>query len=138
MRYVALLAVLLAACEKKPAEVREKGDAAETVPLDMPKSARSGDIGSTFTVFLVADGTTIIDGKAVGNDNAIQPFAHRAYERDPELRAVIKADPAVTHARVLHVIDELKAAGISKIAFGVETREATIPSPAPTPPAPSR
>ena len=37
----------------------------------------------------------------------------------PDLRAVIKADAAVTHGRVIHVLDLLKQAHVNKIAFGV-------------------
>ena len=48
----------------------------------------------------------------------------------PDLRAVIKADAAVTHGRVIHVLDLLKQASVNKIAFGV-TPVAALPLPAP-------
>jgi biopolymer transport protein ExbD len=35
------------------------------------------------------------------------------------VRAVIRADAAVPHGRVVHVMDLLKQADIGKIAFGV-------------------
>ena len=37
----------------------------------------------------------------------------------PDVRAVIQADERVSHGTVVHVMDQLKKAGIAKIAFGV-------------------
>ena len=103
----------------------------KAVPLDLPKAARSGDIETVFSVTLTADGETYVDSKAIANDEAIMPLARSAREKNPELRAVIKADAAVSHGRVIHVLDELKQVGISKIAFGVSP---IAPSLGPAPP----
>jgi biopolymer transport protein ExbD len=46
-------------------------------------------------------------------------LARDAQTQHPDLRAVIKADSAVTHGRVIHVLDLLKQAHVNKIAFGV-------------------
>lgn len=91
--------------------------AASAVPLDQPKPP--GDIQTIFSVVLAADGTTQVDGKRVENDDAILAAAKSAREKNPELRAVIKADASVPHGRVIHVLDLLKQAQVSKIAFGV-------------------
>jgi len=48
-----------------------------------------------------------------------------------DVLAVIKADAAVSHGRVIHVLDLLKQAEVSKIAFGVQP---TAPGVAPAPP----
>ena len=55
----------------------------------------------------------------VQNDDAILPLARDAQSQHSDLRAVIKADSAVTHGRVIHVLDLLKQAHVNKIAFGV-------------------
>ncbi len=110
--------------------------AVKAVPLDLPLAtgphAESGDIPTVFSVVLAADGTTQIDGKTVASDDSILPLARNAQERNPELRAVIKADSSVPHGRVIHVIDELKIAGVRKIAFGVAPiSPGSAPAPAP-------
>ena len=46
-------------------------------------------------------------------------MAQAARKSNPELRCVIKADSAVQHGRVIHVLDLLKQANVAKIAFGV-------------------
>jgi len=92
----------------------------QTVPLDLPKAATgTSDVQVVFSIILAADGRTMVDGKPVANDDGILPLARDAQAAHPELRAVIKADAAVTHGRVIHVLDLLKQAHVSKIAFGV-------------------
>jgi biopolymer transport protein ExbD len=99
----------------------------QTVPLDLPKAATgTSDVQIVFSIILALDGRAVVDGKDVANDDAILPLARDAQAQHPDLRVVIKADSAVTHGRVIHVLDLLKQAHVSKIAFGVT----------PAPPAP--
>jgi biopolymer transport protein ExbD len=92
----------------------------QTVPLDLPKAATgTSDVQVVFSIILALDGRALVDGKAVANDDAILGLARDAQEQHPDLRAVIKADTAVTHGRVIHVLDLLKQAHVAKIAFGV-------------------
>jgi biopolymer transport protein ExbD len=92
----------------------------QTVPLDLPKAATgTSDVQVVFSIILAADGRALVDSKTVPNDDAILQLARDAQTQHPELRAVIKADSAVTHGRVIHVLDLLKQAHVNKIAFGV-------------------
>jgi biopolymer transport protein ExbD len=68
---------------------------------------------------LAADGRAMVDGKSIASDDAILQLARDAQSQHADLRAVIKADSAVTHGRVIHVLDLLKQAHVNKIAFGV-------------------
>lgn len=105
----------------------------KAVPLDLPvgRQAGSGEIPVVFTVVLAADGTTQVDGKVIPGDETVLPLARSAQEHNPELRAVIKADSAVPHGRVIHVLDLLKTAGVHKIAFGVSPLDRGIQAPSP-------
>jgi biopolymer transport protein ExbD len=105
----------------------------KSVPLDLPKAASGSDIQTVFSVVLSADGITQVDGKTMPNDDAIFPLAKAAREKNPELRAVIKADNAVSHGRVIHVLDLLKQAQVGKIAFGVSPVAPMPQKPAPAP-----
>jgi biopolymer transport protein ExbD len=94
----------------------------QTVPLDLPKVApatATSDVQLIFSIVLAADGRAQVDGKPIANDDAILQLARDVQQAHPDLRAVIKADAAVTHGRVIHVLDLLKQAKVSKIAFGV-------------------
>jgi biopolymer transport protein ExbD len=102
----------------------------QTLPLDLPKAATgTNDVQTVFSILLAADGRTVVDSSQIANDEAILPLARTAQTAHPELRAVIKADSAVTHGRVIHVLDLLKQAHVSKIAFGVAPTPAAPPQP---------
>jgi biopolymer transport protein ExbD len=108
----------------------------QTVPLDLPKASKgTSDVQVVFSIILAADGRAFVDSKPVPNDDAIMALAKDAGAAHPDLRAVIKADAAVTHGRVIHVLDLLKQANVNKIAFGVSPIT-TIPT-GPAAPAPA-
>ena len=89
------------------------------IPLELPKASKGSDVQTVFSIELAANGATVVDGKILANDDAIFPLAQAAHKANPELRCVIKADSAVQHGRVIHVLDLLKQADVAKIAFGV-------------------
>jgi biopolymer transport protein ExbD len=108
----------------------------QTVPLDLPKAATgTSDVQTVFSIVLAADGRVVVDSNEVPNDDAILGLSRNAQVAHPDLRVVIKADAAVTHGRVIHVLDLLKQAHVSKIAFGVMPGPAAAA--APTAPAPA-
>ena len=91
----------------------------QSVPLDLPKAASGTDIQVVFSVELYATGEIAVDQQKLANDDALLPLAREGHQKSADLRAVIKADGTVQHQRVIHILDLLKQAGISKIAFGV-------------------
>jgi biopolymer transport protein ExbD len=110
----------------------------QTVPLDLPKAATgTSDVQVVFSIILVADGRVMVDGKALGSDEEILALARDAQMQHSDLRAVIKADAAVMHGRVIHVLDLLKQAHVSKIAFGVTPGPPAALPAAPAAPAPA-
>lgn len=98
----------------------------QSLPMDLPKAATGSEQQTIFSVELSAGGETVVDSKKVPGEDAILPLAREAHAKNAELRAVIKADSAVPHGRVIRVMDLLKQAGVAKVAFGV--------SPVPTEP----
>lgn len=106
---------------------------AQGMPMDLPKAASGEAIQTVFSVELGADGTTMVDSERLPKDDAISALATAARSKNPELRAVIRADAKVEHGRVIHVLDLLKRAGIAKIAFavapGTTTPAEAIPAP---------
>jgi biopolymer transport protein ExbD len=91
----------------------------QSVPLDLPKAASGTDVQVVFSIELYANGDITVDQKKLANDDALFALAKEGHARNSDLRAVIKADGTVQHQRVIHVLDLLKQAGVSKIAFGV-------------------
>ena len=89
------------------------------MPMDLPKSATGENMQSIFSVDMSLDGKVRVDQKVLANDDAILPAAREARGINKEVRAVIRADKKVEHGRVIHVLDLLRQAGISKIAFAI-------------------
>ncbi|MDB4946469.1 MAG: Biopolymer transport protein ExbD/TolR [Labilithrix sp.] len=110
----------------------------KSVPLDLPKAASGSDVQTVFSIVLAADGTTQIDNKTVPSDDVILAQARAAHEKNNELRAIIKADSAVPHGRVIHVLDLLKQAQVGKIAFGVSPVAPGVPGTPALAPAPPK
>jgi biopolymer transport protein TolR len=88
------------------------------VPLDLPHAAHGEEVQVILSVIVPVRGPVLVNGAAVPNDEALAVTARAAAAGDPELRAVIQADGDVPHRRVIHVLDELKGAGITRVAFG--------------------
>lgn len=111
----------------------------QSLPMDLPKAAQGQQIQLVFGVELHSNGDILVDNKRIQNDEAVFPLAKEAFAKNSDLRAVIRADTAVQHGRVIRVLDLLKQAGISKIAFGVSAvppepgAVAPKDAPAPTP-----
>jgi biopolymer transport protein ExbD len=103
----------------------------QSVPLDLPKAATGSEIQVIFSIVLAADGSAQVDSRPIPNDDAILALARDAKKKNPDLRAVIKADSAVQHGRVIHVLDILKQAQVAKIAFGVTPVPPMVPAPGP-------
>lgn len=95
------------------------------VPLDLPRASQSEELQTVVSVVLPADGPMQVDGTAI-DDEALRARVESALARDPELRAVIQADRAVSHGRVMTVLDTLKAAGLARVAFGAVRPEGEV------------
>ncbi len=104
----------------------------QSLPLDLPKAATGQDVQVVFAIELTAAGETLVDQKKLPADDALLALAREAHAKNPELRAVIRADTTVQHGRVIRVMDLLKQAGVTKIAFGV-TPTSLEPGAAPAP-----
>ena len=88
------------------------------VPLDLPHAAHGEEVQVILSVILPVRGPMLVNGAALPNDDALADKARAALAGDPELRAVIQADGEVPHRRVIHVLDLLKGAGLTRVAFG--------------------
>jgi biopolymer transport protein TolR len=88
------------------------------VPLDLPHAAHGEEVQVVLSVVVPVQGAILVNGAAVPDDRALIDNARRALAGDPELRAVIQADGAVPHRRIVHMLDLLRDAGVTRVAFG--------------------
>jgi biopolymer transport protein ExbD len=90
------------------------------LPSDLPKAASAGEVQTVFAVSVDADGRGSVDGAPVDSDADLRRLAEAALASHPDLRTVIQASGASRHASVIHVLDELRQAGVTKIAFATD------------------
>jgi biopolymer transport protein TolR len=88
------------------------------VPLDLPRAAHGEEVQVVLSVVLPVRGAMLVNGAAVSDDRSLEELARAALAGSPDLRAVIQADGDVPHRRVVHLLDELKGVGITRVAFG--------------------
>jgi biopolymer transport protein ExbD len=101
------------------------------MPMDLPKAASGEEVQNIFSVELTVDGKTRIDSMAVASDDAISELARQAKAKNKDIRAVLRIDKKVEHGRVIRVMDLLKQAGVSRLAFAVTpTQRDDVPAPA--------
>ena len=89
------------------------------MPLDLPSAATGNEIQEVFSLSLTAAGASLVDGRQIADSSELLRLARAAQQRNAELRAVLRADGRVPHERVLHAMDVLRQAGVSRIAFAV-------------------
>jgi biopolymer transport protein TolR len=92
--------------------------ATPAIPMELPRASQTEDVQVVFSIVLPSAGPVRVNGEPVTNDDTFARRARDAFSHDPHVRAVIQADGAVPHRRVIHTLDLLKTAGIAKVAFG--------------------
>ena len=91
----------------------------DALPLDLPAASTGSEHQTVLSIELGASGETAVNQQLVQSNEELARMAADARARDPKLRVVIKADGNVPHRRVIAVMDQLRRARISRIAFGV-------------------
>ena len=96
-----------------------------SVPMDLPKAA-SGNVEQTiWTITVSAGGAIRVNDEPVTDTHTLVPRAREVLAKTPDLRAVISASRRTEHGVVVTVMDELRKAGLVKVAFGVSPEDST-------------
>lgn len=86
--------------------------------VNLPKAVNSEDLSHvTLTVMLTADGKLWIDKREISLDD-LKNICTKLKQTKTEGDALISADAAVPHGKVMEVADLLKTEGIEQIGFG--------------------
>lgn len=93
-----------------------------TINVNLPKAA-SGDqtAPSQLNIALTADGRINLNGTFVDEAQVSQKAASEV-SKNPEVQAIISADQAVAHGRVVTVLDLVKTVGVKKFAISIEKK----------------
>lgn len=92
------------------------------IPLDLPKAKTAGAVQTVLNIGLDSKGVLSANGHPVPNESALRTEASAALRANPELRAVISASSAVSHGQVMTVLDTVRDAGVTRIAFAADKK----------------
>lgn len=97
----------------------------QSIPVDLPKAASAAaGVPTLVSCSIDAQQQMYIDKVPMGPDE-IKSALRSKLASDAELRAIINADRAVPHGRVVELIDLIRGAGIEKFAIQTELPPAT-------------
>ncbi len=92
----------------------------EAIAVDLPRAAHAGEaVGTTLALVVTRDGSIYLDGVR-RTDAELAQRTREAVARDRDTRAIISADRSSLQGAVVHVIDLVKGAGVSRFAIDVE------------------
>jgi biopolymer transport protein ExbD len=94
--------------------------AGQGIPLDLPKAKTAGATQTVLSVSIDAQGGVLANGSKVSSDDELKSRAKSALEANPELRTVIAASSNASHGKVMHVLDTVRDAGITRVAFAAD------------------
>jgi biopolymer transport protein ExbD len=92
----------------------------ETIEVDLPSAASATNVPPTppLMVTLGPDGVVFLDGVPL-DEPTLRSRLAEAVVKDRDVRAVIAADQSLDYARVVRLIDLVKAAGVGKFALNL-------------------
>jgi biopolymer transport protein ExbD len=70
------------------------------------------------SLVLNAKGEVFFQNQRLAGDGLIQALRAQAL-KDPETRLIFSADASITHGKVVELLDQVRQAGITKVALGV-------------------
>jgi len=95
-----------------------------SVPVKLPKaSSASSSAPSALLVNLDATGGIRLDGRPLDRPGLRQFLSQRA-SRDTSVQVVLAADETLPYARVMAVLDDVRAAGVVRYALKVRVGDA--------------
>ena len=98
-----------------------QGGAGAGVRVDLPKGAAKEIQAAArdFTVAILKDGSTVVDGKVV-DEQVLRTRFEQLHKESPEAQVIIQADTGVQHGKVVQVMEAAKGVGIDRLAIATD------------------
>lgn len=97
------------------------------VPVNLPTAASSHkDLRETFNITVTEDGEIFLNKAPIALQD-IAPQVKVGLAKDPDLLAIISADDQAFHGVIVDVMDEIRLAGVSRLAIAVQPERRAQP-----------
>lgn len=97
------------------------------LPVNLPKAASSQqDLRESFNVTVTPDGSLFLNKEPI----TLAELGQRVkagLEKEPELMVIITADDEARHGAIVAVMDEVRLAGVSRLAIAVRPERRVQP-----------
>jgi biopolymer transport protein ExbD len=94
----------------------------KSINVELPKAATGETTTPTLSISVDVENKIYLDGTVI-NPDELQARVRAAYQKDPEVKAIISADGRVQHAKVVTIIDTLRREKITKFAINTSPIE---------------
>ncbi len=102
--------------------------AKQAIEVDLPRASQSTPAPpTTLAITLTRDGALYLDDKPTTPD-ALRAAVRAAIAKDPKTQAVIAGDKAVSHGRVVWVLDVVKSLGVTSFAIQIDPSQIVPPT----------
>ena len=97
------------------------------VPVNLPKAASAQkDVRETLNITITKDGEIFLNKAPIALQD-IAPQVQVELEKNPDLLAIISADDQAFHGVIVDVMDEIRLAGVSRLAIAVKPERRAQP-----------
>jgi biopolymer transport protein ExbD len=97
------------------------------VPVNLPKAASAQkDVRETLNITITKDGEIFLNKAPIALQD-IAPQVQVDLEKNPDLLAIISADDQAFHGVIVDVMDEIRLAGVSRLAIAVKPERRVQP-----------
>lgn len=92
------------------------------IEVELPKSSATAMVEDKLdiNIWIAADGTVLVNDVPV-TASSLANLLEKQAKKDESALVIIKADTGVSHGRVVLVMDQVKAAGLSRLAIATRT-----------------
>jgi biopolymer transport protein ExbD len=97
------------------------------LPVNLPKAASSQkDLRESFNITVTQDGTLFLNKEQTSLVELGQQVK-AGLEKDPELVVIVSGDDQASHGAIVSVMDEVRLAGVSRLAIAVRSERREQP-----------
>ena len=101
--------------------------AKQAIEVELPRASQATTLKpTTLAVTLTRDGSIYLNDKTVTPD-ALRSSVSAAVAKDPKVQVVISGDKAVSHGRVVWVLDLVKSLGVTSFAIQIDPANVLAP-----------
>jgi biopolymer transport protein ExbD len=101
--------------------------AKQAIEVELPRASNATTLKpTTLAITLTRDGTLYLGDKTVTPEQLRAAVAD-AVAKDPKTQAVISGDKAVSHGRVVWVLDVVKSLGVTSFAIQIDPSNVVAP-----------